>query len=139
MNRVVLLLFLLCLIFNPALRGQNSPLSTGQWVKLAAGKEGIYQVSGAQLKLMGFSIPCVSSQIQLFNYNLSNLQELPADKMTVGILENALQMNDGGDGKFDDLDYFLFYSEGPIQWKLNEKDSLFEHFNNATKDSVYFF
>ncbi|MEY3208895.1 MAG: hypothetical protein RL064_926 [Bacteroidota bacterium] len=139
MNRVVLLLFLFSLIFNPTIKGQNSPLSSGQWVKLAVGKQGIFQLTGNQLKQMGLAIPCTSSQIQLYGFNLANLQETPVANMAVGLVENAIQVNDGGDGKFDELDHFLFYSEGPVRWVFNETDSLFDHFNNATKDSVYFF
>jgi hypothetical protein len=139
MNRVVLLLFLFSLIFNPSLKGQNSPLSSGQWVKLAVGKQGIFQVTGNQLKQMGLAIPCTSSQIQLYGFNLANLQETPAANRAVGLEENAIQVNDGGDGKLDELDHLLFYSEGPIRWRFNETDSLFDHVNNTTKDSVYFF
>lgn len=139
MNRVVLLLILFSLIFNPTIKGQNSPLSSGQWAKLAVGKQGIFQLTGNQLRQMGLLIPCTSSQIQLYSFNLANLQETQAANRVVGLVENAIQVNDGGDGKFDESDHFLFYSEGPIQWRFNEMDSLFDHFNNSTKDSVYFF
>lgn len=139
MNRVVLLLFLFSLIFNPTTKGQNSPLSNGQWVKLAVGKQGIFQLTGNQLKQMGLLIPCASHQIQLYSFNLANLQEMPTANSAVGLVENAIQVNDGGDGKFEEADHFLFYSEGPIQWKFNETDSLFDHVNNSIKDSVYFF
>ena len=139
MNRVVLLLILFSSIFNPTVKGQNSPLSSGQWAKLAVGKQGIFQLTGNQLKQMGLLIPCASSQIQLYSFSVANLKETTTVNSSVGLIENAIQVNDGGDGKFDELDHFLFYSEGPIQWKFNEVDSLFDHFNNSTKDSVYFF
>lgn len=121
------------------LRGQNSPLSSGKWVKLAVGKQGIFQLTGTQLKSLGFSIPCASGQIQLYNFNLANLEEKVSPNLPDGLVENALELNDGGDGQFDELDYFLFYSEGPILWKYNDTDSLTDHYNKSTKDSVYFF
>ena len=45
----------------------------------------------------------------------------------------------GGDGQFDNQDYFLFYSQGNIQWKWNGVQQLFEHSKNAHGDSVYYF
>jgi hypothetical protein len=139
MVRGALVYFLSIVFFPTILSGQYSPFSNGKWVKIAATKQGIYQVSGSQLKAMGFTVPFASSHLQLFNYNLANLNEKVDANALVGITENAIMVNDGGDDQFDEKDYLLFYSEGPIQWKYNEVKNLPTHYKNACLDSVFYF
>jgi len=135
----VLLYFFSMLFFLSNLNGQNSPFLNGKWVKIAVAKQGIYQLTGTQLKTMGFSLPFPSGQAQLFNYNLSNLNEKVQANPLTGLVENAIQLNDGGDNQFDEKDYLLFYSEGPIQWKYEETKTLPFHYKNASSDSIFYF
>jgi len=133
-------LYLFILMFYPKLSSaQSSAFSTGKWVKIATPKQGVYQITGTQLKAMGFVLPFASNQVQLFNYNLANLDEKVNFNPRVGIIENSILVNDGGDNQFDEKDYFLFYSEGPIQWKYDSVKGLPYHYKNATSDSVYYF
>jgi Peptidase family C25 len=134
------LLYFFSIVFLPfCVNGQNSPLFNGKWVKIAVAKQGIYQLSGTQLKAMGFSLPFPSSQAQLFNYNLSNLNDKVVANPLTGLVENSIQVNDGGDNQFDEKDYLLFYSEGPIQWKYEETKTLPVHYKNASSDSIFYF
>ena len=139
MIRAALVFFLIIVFFPSILSGQNSPFSNGKWVKIAATKQGVYQITGTQLKAMGFTIPFTSSQVQLYNYNLTNLTEKVESNPLVGITENSILVNDGGDNQFDEKDFLLFYSEGPIQWKYDEVKNLPVHYKNATSDSVFYF
>ena len=135
-----LLLYFFSIVFLPFhVNGQNSPFSNGKWVKIAVAKQGIYQLTGTQLKAMGFNLPFPSSQAQLFNYNLSNLNDKVYANPLTGMVENSIQVNDGGDNQFDEKDYLLFYSEGPIQWKFDETKALPKHYKNASADSVFYF
>jgi hypothetical protein len=127
------------LFFSNNISAQSVPFSQGKWVKIAVSKQGFYQVTGTQLKSWGLTVPFVSSQIQLFNLNTANLVEKVSPNMGVGLNENAIEVQDGGDGQFDNQDYFLFYSQGNIQWKWNGVQQLFEHSKNAHGDSVYYF
>ena len=134
------LVFFLCIVIFPSISsGQISPFFNGKWVKIAATKQGVYQVTGAQLKAMGFTIPFASSQVQLYNFNLANLNDKVVANPKVGIAENAILVNDGGDNQFDEKDFLLFYSEGFIQWKYDEVKGLPTHFKNAVSDSVFYF
>jgi len=127
------------LFFSTNISAQSVPFSQGKWVKIAVSKQGFYQVTGSQLKTWGLTVPFASSQIQLFNLNTANLVEKVSPNMGVGLNENAIEVQDGGDGQFDNQDYFLFYSQGNIQWKWNGVQQLFEHSKNAHGDSVYYF
>ena len=139
MVRVALVYFLSIVFFPSILSGQNSPFSNGKWVKIATSKQGIFQLTGSQLKAMGFVLPFSSNQLQLFNYNLANLNEKVDTNPVVGITENAILVSDGGDNQFDEKDFFLFYSEGPIQWKYDEVKNGPTHYKNACLDSVFYF
>jgi hypothetical protein len=127
------------LFFSTNVSAQSVPFSQGKWVKIAVSKQGFYQVSGSQLKTWGLTVPFASSQLQLFNLNTANLVEKVTANMGFGLNENAIEVQDGGDGQFDNQDYFLFYSQGNIQWKWNGALQFFEHSKNAHGDSVYYF
>lgn len=135
----VLYILFSSLIFSTNISAQSVPFSQGKWVKIAVSKQGFYQVTGSQLKTWGLTVPFASSQLQLFNLNTANLVEKVTANMGVGLNENAIEVQDGGDGQFDNQDYFLFYSQGNIQWKWNGVQQLFEHSKNAHGDSVYYF
>ena len=139
MVRLLLLYFFSMVFFPSNLNGQNSPFSNGKWVKIAVTKQGMFQLTGTQLKAMGFSLPFPSSQAQLFNYNLSNLNDKVSANPLTGVVENSIQVNDGGDNQFDEKDFLLFYSEGPIQWKYEETAALPVHYKNASVDSIFYF
>jgi hypothetical protein len=135
----VLYILVSSLFFSTNISAQSVPFSQGKWVKIAVSKQGFYQVSGSQLKTWGLTVPFASSQLQLFNLNTANLVEKVTANMGFGLNENAIEVQDGGDGQFDNQDYFLFYSQGNIQWKWNGVQQLFEHSKNAHGDSVYYF
>ena len=139
MIRAALVYFLCIVIFPSISSGQSSPFLNGKWAKIAATKQGIYQITGTQIKAMGFPVPFNSSQVQLYNYNLANLNDKVVASPMVGIFENAVMVNDGGDNVFDEKDYLLFYSEGAIQWKYDEIKGFPTHFKNASSDSVFYF
>ena len=85
------LVYLISIVFFPTiLSGQNSPFSNGKWAKIATTKQGVFQLTGTQLKAMGFTLPFASNQLQLFNYNLANLNEKVDANPVVGIIENAM-------------------------------------------------
>ncbi len=121
------------------LNAQSVGLSNGKWAKLAVSKQGIYQVTGAQLKAWGFSVPLSSSQIQLFNLNSALLVEKNLPNQPIGLFENAIQVQDGGDGQLDLQDYFLFYSEGAVSWKWDQNFARFFPSKPAIGDSVFYF
>ena len=139
MNSPKIIFFVLFLTFFTVCDGQNSPLATGKWAKISTSKQGIYKLTGAQLAKLGYTLPIVSSQLQLFGYNLSNLTEKVNATINAGLSENSIKIMDGGDGQFDATDYLLFYNQGPVYWKFDSSLNRVSHQNYATGDSVYYF
>ncbi len=134
----IIYLFVFYLI-SGLVQAQTSPLFTGKWAKIAAQKQGIYKLTGAQIRTLGFSLPITSSQLQLFNFDFSQLSEkVPVDP-SKGLTENTIQVMDGGDGKIDDNDFVLFYNKGTVEWKFDSSSNRMKHFKNASVDVNYFF
>ncbi len=139
MRRLLLLLFIAISMPNYSVWAQTSPFANGKWAKIAVQKEGIYKLTGTQLKSLGYSLPVSSSAWQLFNLNPSLLSEKMSPAPAFGLNENAIQVVDGGDGSFEETDYILFYSEGLVQWKYDSlsKETFFQ--KNTGSDSVFYY
>jgi len=117
--------------------GQFGLLSKGNWVKIAVPNEGVYKLSGAQFKAMGFTGNVNANQVQLYGMDLTVLSEKVPTGLPDSLMEIAIEMQDGGDGILDDQDQFLFYAQGHYQWvhsaiseapirqKITSNDSLF--------------
>lgn len=139
MRRGVFIVFLV-FMFSPYFLGaQNAVFNEGKWAKIAISKQGIYQITGAQLKTLGFSLPIRSTQLQLFNYNLDQLSEKVPATISTALTENAIQVVDGGDNQIDEKDYVLFYAQGAIGWRQEAANFLPTHFKNTSNDSIFYF
>jgi hypothetical protein len=139
MNRLVLSYLMVFLTIFSTTKAQNSPLSTGKWSKIGAGKQGIYKLTGAQLGSLGFSLPIVSNQLQLFGFDISNLNDKVPSIPAFGITENAIKVVDGGDGQINSTDYILFYNQGPVYWKFDSTVNRIVHRNFSNADTVFYF
>ena len=139
MRRGVFIVFL-GFMFSPYFLGaQNAAFNTGKWAKIAMAKQGMYQITGAQLKTLGFPLPIASTQLQLFSYNLDQLSEKVTATVSTALTENAIQVFDGGDNQIDEKDYVLFYAEGAVGWKQDASKFIPTHFKNTSNDSVFYF
>jgi len=139
MRRGVFIVFLI-FMFSPYFLGaQNAAFNTGKWAKIAISKQGIYQITGAQLKTLGFPLPIASKELQLFNYNLSQLTEKVTATISTTLTENAIQVFDGGDNQIEENDYVLFYAEGYLGWKQEASTFTTTHYKNTSHDSVFYF
>lgn len=104
----------------------HSVLATGKWVKIRVSKEGIYQLTDAQLKKAGFNAP---NKVRLYGYG--------------GRLLNEKFTFTGSDALIDDLNEvplyrrsgsLLFFAEGVINYQSNTKFTT----NTFSKYSYYF-
>jgi len=139
MNRAKFNILLLFLTFTTALMAQTSPLAKGKWSKIAVNKQGIFKLTGAQIRSLGFSLPIVSSQFQLFGLDPSLLLEKVPANPVFGLAETALKVNDGGDGQIDEGDNVLFYAEGPVNWKHDRQLNRSKHYTRTISDSVFYY
>lgn len=131
-------LFCFCLSFSlPAKERytQNSVLSSGSWVKIAIDKDGIYKLTDAELKNMGFSDP---SKVAVFGYGGWPLDE-DFSKPHIDDLPAVPVLRKDG--------YLLFYGRGTRKWEYkkmvynNQEKSLetFIHTNNPYSEYGYYF
>lgn len=99
---------------------QKSVLSNGTWYKIAVKESGICKLTYDQIKKMGFSNP---SEIRVYGHGGALMSESFLDPYSDDLQEIPLYA-----GK----DYFLFYAQGPIQWKYaqNRYDFSINHYSN---------
>lgn len=126
----------------PKMKGRaystNSVLRYGNWYKIAVSESGIYKVTYNDLVELGVSVQGLeSSRIGVYGNGGGMLAEANSVARPDDLLENAIFIDDGGDGQFDEGDYFLFYALGPHKCELTNNN--FSHFYNIYSDYAYYF
>lgn len=114
---------------------QSSVLSTGDWVKLKIQETGIYKLSYAELAGL-LSDP---STPQIYGNGGKMLPVMNYEPRDTGLIKNAIWLEKGGDGIFNEGDYMLFYGQGPVSWEYNATDSMFLHKIHFYDDASYYF
>ena len=138
----ILLLNLACIITLNAQRNYaaHSVLASGSWFKLGVTAAGVYKVDVNFLKTLGINTANLnSSSIRLYGNGGAMLPENNAQPRTDDLAENALDMEDGGDGIFNNNDYFLFYAPGPNTWVADSIHHSFAHLKNLYTDTAYYY
>src|ERR1700733_7631794 len=113
MRRIWFIMAFLWSLALPAL-GQRSykagsVLASGAWYKIAVKDPGIYRIDVPFLKSLGISTDqLASASIRLYGNGGQMLPESCSGPRTDDLEENAIAMEDGGDGLFSGSDYFLF-------------------------------
>lgn len=119
----------LALIANAQSRyAEHSKLSTGKWVKIRVADEGVYQLTSATLKGMGFNQP---DKVRLYGYNLPILPEAQIENINDDLTEIPLYRKPNGT--------LLFYSCGTIQWSRKTSKGIYTHKNNPYSNYIYYF
>lgn len=139
MKQIINLLGFLLLLFisgtaqaDSGRYAEKSVLSEGKWVKIRVEKEGIFKLTHAALKSMGFSDP---SKVSVHGYGGWILEEdFRKDDYIDDLPATAVYRGDN---------YLLFYGRGPIKWthsyNTKEKFSSFSHTNNPYSTHGYYF
>lgn len=139
MRYLVLTFFLIACCSSQRLAGQVGLLSKGNWVKIAVPNEGVFQLTGAALKAMGFTGNLNAKQIQLYGMDLTDLEEKVPIGLPDSLTELSIDMQDGGDGVLDDQDRFLFYAQGKNKWVQSNLMEAPIRQKITSNDSLYFF
>lgn len=117
-----------------------SVLSTGNWYKIGVIKGGVYKIDVNFLKNLGVNTANLpSANIRLYGNGGQMIPENNATPRIDDLFENAIWVNDGGDGVFNNNDYFLFYAAGTKQWVFDTTSQQFNYVNNLYSDTAYYF
>lgn len=118
----------------------NSVFSSGTWVKIGITRTGVYQIRNSDLLPLGLDLEGKSSaRIRMFGTGSKMLSEGSKNFDFQDIREIPIQVEDGGDGVFNQNDRVFFYGEEPHSWVLNRPRRSYEYQNNIYSDSSYYF
>ncbi len=137
--------FLFILLIPLLSLGENfsaneSVLASGSWYKIAVQQTGIHRVTYDDLVALGMDPATVLPEnIRLYGNGGGMLPEANDQPRIDDLLENSIVVYDGGDGSFDQGDYFLFYGEAADVWLFDEADKVFTHEKNLYSDLTYYF
>ena len=120
-------------------KASQSVLASGRWHQFSLTRTGIYKVTYQDLTAMGMSTPITSSQIAVFGNGGMMLPENNSDPRIDDLRELPLEMHDGGDGTFDNGDYFLFYGQSPHRVSYDSAKQHFTHAYNIYSDASFYF
>ena len=104
---------------KPVTQSRDSFASSSNWCKISVKERGIYKVTGSDLRAAGVSD---LGSINPLTFRLFNGGGLPLQavrepsSLQEWMKECAIKIFDGGDGRFDDVDYILFYGLGTDGW-----------------------
>lgn len=117
-----------------------SVLSSGEWFRMSLEKDGIYQLGYGDLVAMGMAVSGInSSQLRVHGYGGGMLPEKAGDSRYDDLPEIPLMIADGGDGKFGEGDYLLFYGRGPMKWAFDAQADAFKHQTHLYSDKAYYY
>jgi hypothetical protein len=118
----------------------HSVLANGKWFRISLQKTGIYKITYDDFVAMGFDPATIDpAKISVYGNGGGMLPESNAIKRADDLIENAIVVNDGGDGKLDPGDYILFYGESPDKWLFDYLTFHFSHQKNLYSDSTFYY
>ncbi|HZE84600.1 MAG TPA: type IX secretion system sortase PorU [Puia sp.] len=118
----------------------SSVLAAGAWYKIAVKDPGIYRIDVPFLKSLGINTDQLSSAtIRLYGNGGQMLPEACSGSRTDDLEENAIDVEDGGDGIFNGSDYILFYAPGPHAWIKDSLNRQFSHRKNLFSEESFYF
>lgn len=119
---------------------EQSVLAVGNWYKIAVTGPGVYKIDLPFLASLGVNTSALASgSIRLYG---NGGQMLPEDNLTPvpdDLLENALWVEDGGDGVLNGADHLLFYAPGPHTWVADPVGRSFSHQKNVYSDQSFYY
>jgi hypothetical protein len=119
----------------------SSVLASGSWYKISITDRGVYKIDYDFLKnKLGVNPDNINpALIRVYGNGGEMMSESNAVAKPDDLVENAIQVFDGGDGAFNQGDYFLFYANGPMKWVPDATNKRFSHVKNLYEDKSYYF
>lgn len=118
----------------------NSVLTpgSGDWYKIGVIKDGVYKITYSFLQNLGIDVDNINpDQLDIYGNGAGMLAELNNQFRPDDLTKNAIYVNDGADGSFNNGDYILFYAKGPDKWTYGS--GIFYHSKHVYCDTSYYF
>ncbi|RYY15328.1 MAG: hypothetical protein EOO04_28780, partial [Chitinophagaceae bacterium] len=145
LKRIPWLITCLLVFSSPASFSQrsysaSSVLATGNWYRLAINEPGVYRIDLPYLNKSGINTANLSTNsFRLFGNGGGMLAEDPFTSPADDLVENAVFIEDGGDGFINGNDYILFYANGPHRWITDPTTRRFSHVRSLYSDESYYY
>ncbi len=118
----------------------NSKLAQGDWYRFTVPKDGVYELTYAFLQQLGVDVANLPSDaINIYGNHAGMLPFQNSPVLPTDLVQNAIVVEDGGDGRFNPGDRVLFYATGPQRWERSANGKLFNHVKNIYSDSASYF
>lgn len=117
--------------------GQGADLSSGQWLRVRISDEGMYRLTGRQLREAGLSLAGKDPRNLVVLTHQGRMMSETNVAALHGTAEMPVWVDGEQDGVFDDNDYVLFYGAGPHGWRFD--GNTWRHFLNFYSDYTYFY
>lgn len=119
----------------------TSVLQSGTWHKMSLAADGVYRLNYAFLQSLGIDMSTLDpANIRVYGNGGGMLPPQNSSTHADDLIENAIVVQDGGDGSFDAADYVLFYGQGAHRWSPSGTlCPKFKHKTNIYSDSAYYF
>jgi len=103
----------------------------GPLYKFPLRQEGIYKLDGRTLRSAGINLDEIKpNSIHLYNNGGRELPRAIRAPRPDGLIESAIYVADGGDGRFNEDDYILFYGRGVEGFAFDSTTGLASHYIN---------
>lgn len=101
----------------------SSVLASGDWYKIGIQSDGVQKLTYSDLNELGIAVASLNpNHINIYGNHTPELPVSNAEDREDDVQKNAIYIEGGDDGSFDEGDYILFYGKGPV----NVKRSSFE-------------
>ncbi|CAG4988585.1 hypothetical protein DYBT9275_00116 [Dyadobacter sp. CECT 9275] len=119
---------------------ESAVLAKDKWVKIGITETGVYKLDISLLRRMGISGGKIAaSGIRIFGNGGAMLPQSNSTPRTAGLTENAVWIEGGDDGTFDETDAVYFYGEGPHVIVPDTVNVELHHQINCYSDTSYYF
>lgn len=119
---------------------QESPLSTGKWVKMTFDQEGVYQLGFSELDEMGFNVTNLDpNTISIFGLPGGMLPQSNDVNGPSSLTEIPIKIVSQNSNSFTPGDQIFFYVDAVDQLSFSEQERLFEIKKNLYSDEIAYF
>ncbi len=117
----------------------TSVLNQGDWFRFSITNDGLYKITGAQLKASGANLSGIGAKtIKVFGFQGGPLPEdIPTERHD-DLIELPVELVDAnGNNQFDDQDFVRFYAEGANTYNFTNNRFVHEQNVYSTKAYIY--